>query len=90
MMNTVEDTIIIDSEIESLRLVNSIINVDNCSNFDTTKVNTINSKYFVENIESTSDVLEEDNNVKVFYFSAILNFIKLRLASIMEWILNYR
>lgn len=90
MMNSVEDTTIIDSEIENLRLVNSKINVENCSNFDTTKVNTINSECFVENIESTSNVLEEDDNLKVFYFSAILNFIKLRLASIKEWILNNR
>ena len=91
MMQSVEDTIIKDSEVESLYLVNTIVNVENCNILDTSKIKTINSECIVEDIESTNNTLEDDNNIgKGFFFSAILNFIKLRLASIREWILNNR
>ena len=91
MMHSVDDTIIKDSEVESLYLVNTKVNVENCNVLDTSNIKTINSECIVEDIESAGNIIEEDSNIgKGFFFSAILNFIKLRLASIKEWILNNR
>lgn len=89
MMYNVEDTLIEDSEVDSMYLVNAKVNVKNCKNLAASKVKTINSDYSINNAESVENTLEENNaDVKGFSLSNILNFIRLRLEAIKSRIFN--
>lgn len=89
MMYNVEDTLIEDSEVESMYLVNAKVTVKNCKNLAVSKVKAINSDYSINNAESVENTLEENHTgVKGFFFSNILNFIRLRLEIIKGRIFN--
>lgn len=88
MMYNEKDTLVIDSDIESMYLVKSKINVMNCKNFAKSKVKAIDSEYSLINTEPEEiSTREQNTNMKNSYFLTFLNLIKQRLEIIKSNIL---
>jgi len=88
MMYNVEKTLIEDSEIENIYLVNADVSLKNCKRLTSSSIKAINSDYSIDNVESIEKSFEENQVGKGFFISNILNFIRNQLEAIKVRIYN--
>ena len=90
MFNIVEDSIIISSDVESLYLINSQVELKDCENVEITKIKNINSECITHNSLTFEDHINENYNPEnnSFIYS-ILNFIRNKILNLRERIINY-
>ena len=89
MMSSSKDNTIDNCELESIYLRDTSVNIENCENFEESKIKAVNSVYEIDNEENAyaAAISEKVENAKEIYYNkfssifTLLNTIKSRIRN---------
>jgi parallel beta-helix repeat protein len=90
MMSSSIDNTIDDCDLKSIYLRDATLKIENCENFEESKIKTVNSVYEIYNEENEENKPVSYKKENGFSLSTILDQIRFRLITIKDWIANKR